>query len=97
MKPFTIIAIVVFVLVSLAHLARFVFGWEIVVNNWSVPMELSIAGFLVVCMAGSNLDFTIQPPSLPSPCQEENVSEYFLYTITCRPVPVKVPGEIHNQ
>ena len=31
MKPFTVIAIVVFALVSILHLVRFSLGWEIIV------------------------------------------------------------------
>ena len=47
MKPFTIVAIVVFVLASLGHLARFALGWEMVINGWPVPMEMSLATVIV--------------------------------------------------
>ena len=47
MKPFTIIAVLVFVLVSLLHLLRYFLGWEVVVNSITIPMWVSIAGFIV--------------------------------------------------
>jgi len=47
MKPFTVIAIVVFALVSLLHLVRYFLGWEIIVNAVSIPMWLSLLGFVI--------------------------------------------------
>ncbi len=46
-KPFTIIAIVIFILVSLAHLARLIMGWEIIVNGVAISMWVSGFGFLI--------------------------------------------------
>ena len=47
MKPFTVIAIVVFALVSLLHLLRYVLGWEVVVNAVAIPMWVSVLGFVI--------------------------------------------------
>lgn len=47
MKPFTVIAIVVFSLVSLLHLLRYFLGWEVVVNSVTIPMWFSIVGFVI--------------------------------------------------
>ena len=37
MKPFTALACVILGLIAVAQLARFVMGWEIVVNGMAVP------------------------------------------------------------
>ena len=47
MKPVATIAGVLFALVALAHLARLVAGWEILVNGFAVPMWISVVGVLV--------------------------------------------------
>jgi len=47
MKPFTVIAIVVFALVSLLHLLRYVLGWEVVVNAVAIPMWVSVLGLVI--------------------------------------------------
>lgn len=47
MKPFTAVAIVVFILVSLLHLLRYFLGWEIMVNTVVIPMWVSLLGFVV--------------------------------------------------
>ncbi len=47
MKPFTVIAIVVFAIVSLSHLLRYFLGWEIIVNAVSIPMWVSLLGFVI--------------------------------------------------
>jgi len=47
MKPFTYIASGVFVVVALAHLLRLIFGWEMTIGNWLVPMWVSWFGFIV--------------------------------------------------
>jgi hypothetical protein len=46
-KPFTIIAIVVFSLVALLQLLRFVLGWEVMVNGMTVPVWASAIGFII--------------------------------------------------
>jgi len=47
MKPFTVIAIVVFSLVSLLHLLRYFLGWEVIINAVVIPMWLSLLGFVI--------------------------------------------------
>jgi len=47
MKPFTVIAIVVFALVSLLHLVRYFLGWEIIVNSMTIPLWSSLLGFVI--------------------------------------------------
>jgi hypothetical protein len=47
MKPFTTIAIAVFTLVAVAHLLRLVFGWEVVVTGYVVPVWWSALGLIV--------------------------------------------------
>ena len=46
-KPFTIITIAILSVVSLAHLLRFFFGWEITVNGVYIPMWASALGFVI--------------------------------------------------
>ena len=47
MKPFSTIASVVFALVALVQLLRFVLGWEVVVNGLSLPLWASAVAFVV--------------------------------------------------
>ena len=47
MKPFTVIAIVVFAIVSLSHLLRYVLGWEVIINAVAIPMWLSLLAFVI--------------------------------------------------
>ncbi len=47
MKPFTVIAIVVFSLVSLLHLLRYFLGWEVIINSVTIPMWVSLLGFVI--------------------------------------------------
>lgn len=47
MKPFTLIAIVVFSLVSILHLVRLILGWEILVGGVTIPLWLSGIGFII--------------------------------------------------
>lgn len=47
MKPFTKIAIVVFSLVSILHFLRLIFGWEVIVSSFTVPVWFSAAGFVI--------------------------------------------------
>lgn len=50
MKPFTIIAIVLFSLIALLQLLRFILGWEVVVKGMTVPVWAS--GIALVIAAG---------------------------------------------
>lgn len=47
MKPFTKIAIVVFSLVAVLHLLRLIFGWEVIVVGFTVPVWFSAIGFII--------------------------------------------------
>ena len=47
MKPFTNLAIAIFILVAVLHLLRLVFGWEVTIDGMVVPMWVSIMGFLI--------------------------------------------------
>lgn len=40
-KPFTTIAIVLFLLIALLQLLRFIFGWEVMVDAITVPVWVS--------------------------------------------------------
>ena len=46
-KPFTMLAILVFALVALAHLLRLVYGWEATINGAAVPMWASVLALVV--------------------------------------------------
>lgn len=46
-KPFTVIAVIAFVFVSLAHLLRFYLGWEITIDGFHCPMWPSAVGAIV--------------------------------------------------
>jgi len=47
MKPFTAIAVAVFIAVAVIHLIRFLAGWQVVVGGFSVPVWWSAPGFVV--------------------------------------------------
>ena len=56
MKPFTFLAVVVFALVSLFQLARFLLAWPVTINGMSIPVWVSLvaavfAAFLAVMLA----------------------------------------------
>jgi hypothetical protein len=47
MKPFTIIAAVVFAFIALIQLLRFILAWPITVNGMAVPVWASAIAFVV--------------------------------------------------
>lgn len=47
MKPFTSIAVAIFILVAIAHLVRLALGWEVTVNSVVIPMWVSVIGLLI--------------------------------------------------
>jgi hypothetical protein len=49
-KPFTLVAVVVFSLVALLQLLRFLLGWDITIN--AVPIPLWASGVAFVVAAG---------------------------------------------
>jgi hypothetical protein len=46
-KPFTSIAIVLFALIALLQLLRFMLGWEVTVQGMSIPVWASGIAFVV--------------------------------------------------
>ena len=46
-KPFTLVAVVVFSLVSLLQLLRLALGWEITINGIPIPLWASGVAFVV--------------------------------------------------
>lgn len=46
-KPFSTLAVLVFVLVALAHLHRLLFGWDVLINEGRVPIWTSVLGVLI--------------------------------------------------
>jgi len=56
MKPFTNIAVVVFVLVALVQLLRVALGWEITVNGILIPVWASV----VACVIAATLAFKLR-------------------------------------
>lgn len=47
MKPFTLIAIAVFVLIAIMHVLRLLLGWEVILAGLAVPMWVSVLGLAV--------------------------------------------------
>jgi len=47
MKPFTIIAMVIFLLIAVAHLLRIVFKWEVIANGIPIPLWVSAIAAVV--------------------------------------------------
>ena len=47
MKPFTMVAVIVFALIAVLQLCRFLLGWEVVVNGIAIPVWASGAAFVV--------------------------------------------------
>ena len=47
MKPFTTIAAAIFSLICLVHIARLIYGLDIVIGGWSVPLWVSVPGAVV--------------------------------------------------
>ena len=46
-KPFTLVAVVVFSIVSLLQLTRLLLGWEITINGITIPLWASGVTFAV--------------------------------------------------
>ena len=47
MKPFTTIAVFVFMLIALMQVLRVVLGWEVTVNGLSIPPWASVIAIVV--------------------------------------------------
>jgi len=48
MKPFSTIAVVIFSVISLAHLLRLFFHWEVIVNGLIIPQWVSVPAFVIL-------------------------------------------------
>ena len=46
-KAYLLVVSCIFSIVGLLHLARIVFGWNVVISDWAVPMWLSWLGVVV--------------------------------------------------
>ena len=46
-KPFTLVAVVIFSLVSLLQLLRLLLGWDITINGIAIPLWASGVAFVV--------------------------------------------------
>jgi hypothetical protein len=47
MKPFTAIAIGIFSLICLVHIVRLIYGLDITIGGWVVPLWVSVPGAIV--------------------------------------------------
>ena len=50
MKPFTFSAVLVFALVALVQLARFVLGWPVTVNGVQIPVWVSAVAAVIAAL-----------------------------------------------
>ena len=50
MKPFTKIASIFLIIISILHILRIVFDVEIVINNWSVPFWINGVGAVITAL-----------------------------------------------
>lgn len=46
-KPFTLIAVVLFSLIALLQLLRFILGWQVTVNGVTIPVWVSGIAFVI--------------------------------------------------
>ena len=47
MKPFTMIAVVLFALIAVVHLLRLFAGWEVIVSGIVIPVWISLPGVII--------------------------------------------------
>ena len=55
MKPFTVVATIVFSLVALLQLLRLALGWEVTVNGIVIPFWASV----IACVVAATLAFML--------------------------------------
>ncbi len=53
-KTFNWIAGIIFTVVAIAHLIRSISGWDVVINTWSIPVGVSVIGFLFLSFLAYN-------------------------------------------
>ena len=46
-KAFSLVAGVIFAVVALAHLARIILDWSVIIRDWSIPMWVSWVALVV--------------------------------------------------
>lgn len=46
-KPFTMLAVLIFVVVALVHLLRLAYGWDVTINGAAVPLWASVLGAVI--------------------------------------------------
>jgi len=44
MKPFTTVAVIVFLIVAVVHLVRVIEGWPVAIDALQIPMWVSVVG-----------------------------------------------------
>ncbi len=49
-KPFSILAVFIFVLMALLHVLRLLFGWEVIINGAKVPIWVSLLGVVIAAL-----------------------------------------------
>ena len=50
MKPFTFLAVLVFALIAVFQLARFLLGWPVTINGVSIPVWASAVAAVVAAL-----------------------------------------------
>ena len=50
MKPFTKLVATILGIISILHLLRLIFGWRVMINNYDMPLWVSIAGFVIAAI-----------------------------------------------
>ncbi len=46
-RTFSLVAGLIFLLVAVAHVLRLAFKWEVILNNWPVPMWISAVALVI--------------------------------------------------
>ena len=46
-KPFTIAAVIIFAMVAVVHLLRFVLGWNAIIAGSEIPMWASVVALVI--------------------------------------------------
>lgn len=49
-KMYALVSGVIFLLVALLHIARLIFGWYVLVEEWEAPIWVSVVGALVAAV-----------------------------------------------
>ena len=49
-KTFLVVAAIIFLLISVLHLLRIIYGWSAVIGGWSVPTWVSWVALIVAVL-----------------------------------------------